>query len=180
MNKLTRLLLATGLLVQAVFSIAAETGSALKNDNIRFEPYTDAKVVGSFSRGEPLQILNKKGAWLQVKAKKGTGWVRLLSVKRGVASGSGNAVSGALAVASGRAGTGQVVSTTGIRGLSEAELKAAKFNETEIKAMESYTVTPAQGQKFASAGSLKTTAFANLKAPAQPTGNQNETRKTIQ
>jgi hypothetical protein len=180
MNNLTRLLVAAGLLLQSGLLLAAETGSALKNDNIRFEPYADAKVVGSFNRGEPLQILNKKGAWLQVKAKKGTGWVRLLSVKRGVASGSGSAVSGALAVASGRAGTGQVVSTTGIRGLSEAELKAAKFNEAEIKAMESYTATAAQGQKFASAGSLKTVAFANLKAPAQPTGNQNELRKTIQ
>jgi hypothetical protein len=180
MNHFTRLLIATGLLVQIGFALAAETGSALKNDNIRFEPYADAKVVGSFSRGEPLQILNKKGAWLQVKAKKGTGWVRLLSVKRGVPTGSGSKISGALAVASGRAGTGQVVSTTGIRGLSEAELKAAKFNEAEIKAMESYTVSPAQGQKFASAGSLKTVTFANLKAPVQPTGTQNESRKTIQ
>lgn len=180
MNILSRLLLAAGLLLPAAISMAAETGSALKSDNIRFEPYADAKVVGSFSRGESLQILNKKGAWLQVKAKKGTGWVRLLSVKRGVTSGSGNPVSGALAVASGRAGTGQVVSTTGIRGLSEAELKAAKFNETEIKAMESYTVSPAQGQKFASAASLKTVTFANLKAPVQTTGNENDTRKTIQ
>lgn len=145
----------------------AETGSALKNDSIRFEPYADAKVVGSFSRGENLDILKKQGAWLQVKTKKGTGWVRLLSVKRGAASSSGNQLSGALAVANGRAGTGQVVSTTGVRGLSEEELKAAKYSETEIKAMEGNTVSAAQGQKFASAGGLKKTTFANLKAPAE-------------
>lgn len=144
----------------------AETGSALKNDSIRFEPYADSKVVGSFTRGENLDILKKQGAWLQVKTKSTTGWVRLLSVKRGAASGSGNQLSGALAVANGRAGTGQVVSTTGVRGLSEEELKAAKFNETEIKAMEAHTVSAAQGQQFASAGGLKKTAFANLKAPA--------------
>lgn len=179
-RNIERLLITTALMLQMGLSYAAETGSALKNDTLRFEPYADAKAVGNFTRGESLQILKKKGAWLQVKAKKGTGWVRLLSVKRGVATGSGNTVSGALAVASGRAGTGQVVSTTGIRGLSEAELKAAKFNETEIKAMESYSVSVAQGQKFASAGSLKTVAFSNLKAPVQPTGNQNESRKTIQ
>lgn len=144
----------------------AETGSALKNDSIRFEPYADSKVVGSFTRGESLDILKKQGAWLQVKTKKSTGWVRLLSVKRGAASGSGNQLSGALAVANGRAGTGQVVSTTGVRGLSEEELKAAKFNETEIKAMEANTVSAAQGQQFASTGGLKKATFANLKAPA--------------
>lgn len=144
----------------------AETGSALKSDSLRYEPFADAKVVGSFSRGESLDILKKQGAWLQVKTKKNTGWVRLLSVKRGAASSSGNQLSGVLAAANGRAGTGQVVSTTGVRGLSNEELKAAKFNEAEVKAMEGNTVSVAQAKQFAAAGSLKTVVFANLKAPA--------------
>ncbi|HSI43308.1 MAG TPA: SH3 domain-containing protein [Methylotenera sp.] len=144
---------------------AAEIGSALKTDNIRNEPYADAKVVGTFTRGESVDILKKQGAWLQVKTKKSTGWVRLLSVKRGAASSSGNQISGVLAAANGRAGTGQVVSTTGVRGLSNEDLKAAKFNETEIKAMEGNTVSAAQGKQFAASGGLKTVAFSNLKAP---------------
>ncbi len=149
--------------LQASIAVAAETGSALKNDTLRKEPYSDAKATGSFTRGESLEILKKQGAWLQVKTKKSTGWVRLLSVKRGAATTS-NQAAGVLAVASGRAGTGQVVSTTGVRGLSEADLKAAKFNETEIKTLESYTLTPDEGRSFANAGNLKTTAFANLNA----------------
>ena len=144
----------------------AETGSALKSDSIRYEPYADAKVIGNFSRGESLDILKKQGAWLQVKTKKNTGWVRLLSVKRGAASSSGNQLSGVLAAANGRAGTGQVVSTTGVRGLSNEDLKAAKFNETEIKAMEGNTVSAAEGKQFATSGGLKTVAFTNLKTPA--------------
>lgn len=144
-------------------ALAAETGTALKDDTLRKEPYADAKTTGSFTRGESLEILKKQGAWLQVKTKKTTGWVRLLSVKRGAAS-TGNQAAGVLAVASGRAGTGQVVSTTGVRGLSEQELKAAKFNETEIKTMESYTLTADDGRSFANAGNLKPVAFSNLKA----------------
>lgn len=143
--------------------LAAETGTALKSDSLRKEPYADAKVAGSFQRGESIQILKKQGAWLQVKTKKSTGWVRLLSVKRGAAT-TGNQAAGVLAAASGRAGTGQVVSTTGIRGLSEEELKAAKFNETEVKTLEGYTLTADQGRQFADAGKLKPIAFANLKA----------------
>jgi len=144
-------------------ALAAETGTALKNDTIRKEPYADAKSAGSFTRGENLEILKKQGAWLQVKTKKSTGWVRLLSVKRGTAT-TGSQSAGILAAASGRAGTGQVVSTTGVRGLSEQELKAAKFNETEIKTMESYTLSADDGRSFANAGKLKPIAFANLKA----------------
>jgi hypothetical protein len=166
MTKLKYILIAASFsgLLHAGLSLAAETGSALKNDSMRYEPYADAKVTGSFTRGESLQILKKQGAWLQVKTKKNTGWVRLLSVKRGT-TGTANQTSGILAAASGRAGTGQVVSTTGIRGLSEEELKAAKFNESEVKKLESYIASADQGRQFASAGGLKTVAFSNLKAP---------------
>ncbi len=165
MRKLTRLLIAASLpaLLLTNISLAAETGSALKNDSMRVEPFADAKVAGTFNRGDSLEILNKKGAWLQVKSKSKTGWVRLLSVKRGSSS-SNNQVGGVLATASGRAGTGQVVSTTGIRGLSAEELKAAKFSESEVKTLESYTQSAEQGRQFANAGNLNTVTFSNLKA----------------
>ena len=166
MKKLTYLVIAASLpaLVFANISMAAETGSALKTDSMRVEPFADAKLTGSLSRGESLEILKKQGAWLQVKTKKSMGWVRLLSVKRGASSAAGNQTAGVLAAASGRAGTGQVVSTTGIRGLSEQELKAAKFNETDIKTLEGYTQTAEQGKKFAAAGELKAIAFSNITA----------------
>lgn len=163
--KLNAILIAVCLIpaLQSQIAVAAETGSALKNDTLRKEPYADAKATGSFTRGESLEILKKQGAWLEVKTKKSSGWVRLLSVKRGAAT-SGNQAAGVLAVASGRAGTGQVVSTTGVRGLSEADLKAAKFNETEVKTLESYTLSADEGRSFANAGNLKSIAFSNLKA----------------
>jgi hypothetical protein len=66
-------------------------------------------------------------------------------------------------IASGRSGTGKVVSTTGIRGLSAEELKAAKFNEDEMKKMESNAVSSSDAQSFASAGGLSATQMAYLK-----------------
>ncbi|MFZ2398845.1 MAG: SH3 domain-containing protein, partial [Smithella sp.] len=83
-----------------VVSLAAESGSALKADVLRAQPYSDAKKTADIKRGEKLQILGKKGAWLNVKTTKAGGWVRLLSVKRGAAS-SGSQVKGVLDVASG-------------------------------------------------------------------------------
>lgn len=165
MNKLKCLLITASLatLLFANLSMSAETGSALKNDSMRLEPFADAKIAGSFKRGDALEILKKQGAWLQVKSKKSTGWVRLFSVKRSTSG--GNQAAGVLAAASGRAGTGQVISTTGIRGLSEQDLKAAKFNEDEVKSLERYTQSSEQGSQFASVGNLKTIVFANLNAP---------------
>ncbi|HBL52756.1 MAG TPA: ligand-binding protein SH3 [Syntrophaceae bacterium] len=147
-----------------VVSLAAETGSALKADVIRKEPYSDAKKTGDIARGEKLQILGKKGAWLNVKTTKAGGWVRLLSVKRGAAS-SGSQVKGVLDVASGRAGTGKVVATTGVRGLNEEELKNAKYSEVEVKKLESFTITSGQAQQFAKSGGLKAVKFNYLSEP---------------
>lgn len=146
-----------------VVSLAAESGSALKADVLRAQPYSDAKKTVDIKRGEKLQILGKKGAWLNVKTTKAGGWVRLLSVKRGAAS-SGSQVKGVLDVASGRAGTGKVVATTGVRGLNEEELKNAKYSEVEVKKLESFSITSGQAQQFAKSGGLKAVKFNYLPA----------------
>ena len=147
-------------LASPILVLAGETGIALKMDSLRAEPFADAKTIGSLNKNDSVEILSKKGAWLQIKSKKSTGWVRLLSVKRGGTSISGSSISD---VASGRTGTGKVVSTTGIRGLSAEELKAAKFNEDEMKKMESHTLSANEGQSFANAGGLSATKMSYLK-----------------
>lgn len=147
-------------LASPILALAGDAGTALKTDSIRTEPFTDAKTVGNINKNDAVDILGKKGAWLQIKSKSGNGWVRILSVKRGTVSSSGSNIAD---VASGRTGTGKVVSTTGIRGLSAEELKAAKFNEAEMKKVESHVLSPTDGQSFASAGGLTATKMTYLK-----------------
>ncbi len=135
-------------------TLAGEAGTALKADDLKAEPFRDAKTVGSLTAGDKVEILKKQGGWFQVKSTKGSGWVRMLSIRRGEArKGSGDAA-GVLGLASGRAGTGGVVATTGIRGLSEEELKAAKYNETELRKAESFVATEAEARRFAAEGKL--------------------------
>ena len=146
-------------LASPILALAGDAGTAIKMDSLRAEPFADAKTVGSLNKNDSVEILTKKGAWLQVKSKKNTGWVRLLSVKRGGTSPSSSVAD----IASGRTGTGKVVSTTGIRGLSAEELKAAKFNEEEMKKMESYQASSSDAQSFATAGGLSANKMAYLK-----------------
>ncbi|OAJ71226.1 ligand-binding protein SH3 [Methylobacillus sp. MM3] len=159
--------LLAALLMLSGIAFAGETGTALKSDTLRKEPYADAKAVGTLKRNDKIEILTKKGAWLQIKAGKSTGWVRLLSVKRGT-QGSSNEAAGILGLATGRSGTGQVVSTTGVRGLNEEELKDAKFNEEEMKQLEASTISAEDGKTFVTAGGLKARKLDYLPQP-QPT-----------
>jgi hypothetical protein len=154
------LLLAT--IFMPVIALASESGVALRSDIIRGEPYSDAKKTGDMTRGDKLEINNKKGAWLNIKTAKAKGWVRLLAVKRGNGNNSGNEGKGVLDLASGRAGTGKVVATAGVRGMSEEDLRNARFNEAETQKMEGYTQPPEQGSKFASKGKLRAVQFDYL------------------
>lgn len=164
-------LITTLALLTATAAGAAETGTALKNDSLMAEPYSDARPVGSLTRGDKLDILEKKGAWLKIKTAKSSGWVRLLSVKRGTL-GKSNDAAGVLGLATGRSGTGQVVSTTGVRGLSEEDLKTAKFSEDEIRKLEGNGISGAEAQQFAAAGSLKPRKLDYLPAPTTQGGAQ--------
>lgn len=144
---------------------AAEIGTALKADDIKVEPFRDARTLAKLATGDKVDIIKKDGGWYQVNSAKGKGWVRMLSIRKGDArKGSVNA-GGLLAMTSGRAGTGKVVATTGIRGLNEEELKAAKFDETELKRAESYATSKTAATKFAAQGKLVARSFDYLATP---------------
>jgi hypothetical protein len=161
--------LATFLLAVSV-ATAADMGKVLKTDDLMTEPFRDAKKVASLTTGDSVEILKNQGGWFQVKSTKGSGWVRMLSVRRGEARKGSVDAAGVLGLASGRAGTGRVVATTGIRGLNEEDLKAAKYNEPELKKAESYVVTKAEARKFAVEGKLVVRKVEYLPAPKTTKG----------
>lgn len=151
------------LLVQSV--IAVETGSAIKADEIRKEPFSDAKILGKLNSGDKVSIVKKDGGWLNVKSNKGNGWVRMLSIRRGAANKEKGSVESLKRLTSGRTGTGKVVATTGIRGLDEEELKAAKFDAMELRLAESYSTSREEAQNFAKQGKLKPLSLDYLPVP---------------
>lgn len=146
---------------------AQETATALKAEEIRAEPFADAGTVGMLKKGESVTLLRRQGGWAEVRTPKGSGWVRLLSVRRGTGGTNAGADVSALAgIASGRAGTGQVVSATGVRGLGEEDMKAARFDPAELQRAEASAVSPDQARRFAAEAGLASRALAWLPAPA--------------
>ncbi|GAO36985.1 ligand-binding protein SH3 [Sulfuricella sp. T08] len=169
MTHTTRYFLLAALLLAMPTAYAGESGAAVKADELKTEPFRDAKTVGKLTSGDKVEILKKDGGWFQVKSTRGNGWVRMLSIRRGEArkTSTGSEITGLAGLASGRAGTGRVVATTGIRGLNEEELKAAKFNEAELKRAESSLTSRAEAKKFAAKGKLTARKLDYLPDPEQ-------------
>lgn len=149
--------LLAALLLAGNAALAGDNATAVKTDSLRDQPFADAKTVATLNAGSTVEIIKREGGWYQVKSAQGSGWIRMLSLRRGDGDkpAAGASASSLASLASGRAGTGKVVSTTGIRGLNEEELKAAKFDEKQVSLAESYQVSRAEAQKFAAGAKLK-------------------------
>lgn len=144
------------LLLFSTAAQAGDSGTTIKSDSMKDAPFADAKVIATLPAASKVDILKKQGGWYQINSAQGSGWIRMLSIRRGVAKAgsAGSELSGLAALSSGRAGTGKIVSTTGIRGLNEEELKAAKYDDKQIKLLDTYTSSRADAQKFAAQGKL--------------------------
>ena len=152
-RRLLALSAAAALLATATAS-AGEPGTVRKASELRQAPFRDAASAGALASGAKVDITQKRGGWYQVKSGKLEGWIRMLSVRRAQAPKRGADAAGVVALASGRAGTGRVVSTTGIRGLSEEELQLARFDEVQLQALDGYAVSRDDAQRFAREGKL--------------------------
>ncbi|MCC2636865.1 MAG: type 3 domain protein [Moraxellaceae bacterium] len=159
--------LAAGLLLVLPASLlAADPATLSRADALRDKPFADAKVVVSLATGAKVDILSRNGGWYQVKSGTKSGWVRMLSVRRSTAP-AGSSVAGLASVASGRAGTGTVSTTTGVRGLDAQELATAAFNETQVAKAEGFRTSRADAVAFAKAGKLVVRDVKPLPTPAK-------------
>jgi hypothetical protein len=146
----------------------AAPGVVLKDENLLAKPSATAAAVGKMTKGMTVDITAKQGGWLQVKAGKAQGWVRLLSVRAGSGGAGGNGLAGVAGVAGAvtqKSDPSRVVAVAGVRGLNEEDLKGAKFNAQELSSLEGYTVSASQAKAFADKGGLKATKIKALPKP---------------
>ena len=146
----------------------AAPGVALKNENVLAKPSATSAAIGKMTKGMTVDIVAKQGGWLQVKAGKSQGWVRLLSVRAGSGGVGSNGLAGVAGVAGAvtqKSDPSRVVAVAGVRGLNEEDLKGAKFNAEEIAKLEGYGVTSEQAKVFAEKSGLKSQKVAALPNP---------------
>lgn len=100
--------------------VYAEQAQLLRLEQLRAEPFADAKTVVEVKKDARVEVLKRQGGWAQVKSEGKLGWVRSLSL-RGENAATAPAQVGVLAMESGRSGHGDLIATTGIRGISRPD-----------------------------------------------------------
>ena len=125
---------------------------------LQSQPTTTAPATGNVKAGALVDIVARRGFWAQVRGGSGAGWLKLSRLS--LDSGGGAAQIAALA--SGRTGTGNVVSASGGRGLDAADLASATPDNAAVAALSGASESAAA--QFAAAGKLKTRAIAYLRS----------------
>ena len=144
-------------------SVQAAPGTLLRNESLRIQPFATARVAAQVSRGTLVDIVARRGGWLQIKTGRAQGWVRLLSVRAGQGGAGGARLGDVVGVATRRSNPSRVVSVAGVRGLSEDQLRQARFDANELSRLDNHAATLSQGRSHASRSGL-----ASVNVPALP------------
>lgn len=134
---------------------ATESGTVLRASELKQRPFIDAAKVGDLAEKASVDILMRQGAWMQVKTQDGqTGWVKMFNVRTGngeIKSGGGGLLSAISLFKTGSSGT---TVTTGVKGLSEEDLKNAQPNPADLAKLDGYASSADDAARFAKAGKL--------------------------
>ena len=149
----------------------AQTGTVVRDTDLKGEPFSDAATLGTVAAQSKVDVLSRRGAWMQVKAEGKQGWVRMLSVRleggRAAAGGGDADAIGRLLGFGGRQ-PGSTTVATGVRGLSEEDLKNARPNPAELQKLEQQRTTAEDARSFAGAARLEAKPGVYLDAAGAP------------
>ena len=153
------------LLLVAAPAMAQETGYAVRETEVKKEPFSDAQTVGTLAEKAQVKVLARQGGWMQVESGAQSGWVRMLSIR--MSSGQSSFASGLKSLFSvARTGSSGQTVTTGVRGLDKEDIKNAKPNPEEVKKLAGFAASKADAEKFAAGNPLlKSQKIDYLQAP---------------
>jgi hypothetical protein len=129
--------------------------NTIRTTEVKAKPFTDAQTLTTLPPRSRVEVLERKSGWTQVKSATFTGWVKMLSLQletSGQSKRGDNGLSALFNVAStGRSGN---TVTTGIRGLSEEQLKNAKPDPQALQSARRYAASSDEARRFAAEGKL--------------------------
>lgn len=143
-------------LILALLSGAAfaESGYTVRIIELKQEPYSDAKTTQMLPEKTKVEVLKRENGWMQVKTASGvSGWIRMLSLRMTSSAKSNESGIGSLFSLARTGSTGSTV-TTGVRGLSEGQLKNAKPNPAELARMRQFSASRADAERYAASEQL--------------------------
>ncbi|WP_269531199.1 hypothetical protein [Chitinimonas sp. BJYL2] len=146
---------------------AAENGTLIRSAELKQKPFIDAAKVTDLEASTALEVVSRQGAWMQVKVAGKTGWVKMLNVRVGAGGAKSGSGSGGLlsAVSLFKTGSSGTTVTTGVKGLSEEDLRNAQPNPDQLAKLNGYAVSADEASRFARAGKLQSQKLEYLGKP---------------
>lgn len=146
---------------------AWQVAYTVRSTEIKQLPYTDAATVGTLGEKASVNVMSRQGGWVKISSDKGNGWVRMLSL-RGDSTAKKSGDTGLQSLINvGRTGSSGITMTTGIRGLSDEDLKNAHPNPGEFEKLKNYAANKAKAEKFGYDAKLKIRQLDYLPAPTK-------------
>ena len=145
--------LAAAGIVGAAGAPAAEMAKTAHATDLYADSQSDAATLASLPQGASVEVLQRRGAWTQVKSDGKTGWVRMLNLRFDAQGGAAAANSGGNPLASlaslGRK-SNSGTETNAVRGINEEDLKNAQPNPAAFQQMTALASDKATAQRFGS------------------------------
>ena len=119
----------------------------------------DGATVKSLAENTEVKVLQRAGGWTRVEAAGQQGWVRVFHLRFPATASADSSGGGLSSLGSALGITRQrsqssTIATTGIRGLSQEDLKNASPDEAALKRMHSYRADSGGAERFAKEGKL--------------------------
>ena len=144
------------LLLASAAAQAGEEAYTLRATELKAKPFSDAQTLLTLPERSKVEVLQRRASWTEVKSGKTTGWVKMLSLQlaRGATQRrADNGLRSLFNVAqTGRSGS---TVTTGVRGLSEEDLKNARPDPQELEEAKQYAASKVDAKRFAAQGKLQ-------------------------
>jgi len=134
---------------------AGDLAYTMRPTELKAKPYTDAQTLTTLPPRSQVEVLQRQSSWTQVRSASFSGWVKMLSLRYEATGQKKRGDSGLMALfnvaSTGRSGS---TVTTGVRGLSEEQLKNTKPNPQALQAGKRYAVSRQEAERFAAEGKL--------------------------
>jgi hypothetical protein len=160
MKTLLQSLLMVLLLAATLSALAQEQAFTNRATELKERGDEGARTLTSLPENTPLKVLARAGAWTRVEAGGQAGFVRMFHLRfpaavEGASSSSGNAFSAIGGFISGQKGNKQAnLATTGVRGISQDDVKNAAPDAAALAKMQSYRADRGAAERFAREGRL--------------------------
>ncbi len=149
----------------AGIALAQDAGYAVRQTELKQEPYSDAATAGTLPERAQVKIVARQGGWLKIESASGAGWVRMLAIRTGATDGAGGDSGLKQLFNVARSGSSGTAVATGVRGLDKERIRNAQPNTAELARMEQFAASQADAERFASGAGLAVQTIDYLPAP---------------